>query len=67
MASLSDIGNLKHLYLDEIEPGEATTAPAFLIQASAQVLNERCDRNWVDSLHRANMNQLVVAAGGRCI
>ncbi|MGD1857416.1 MAG: Rho termination factor N-terminal domain-containing protein [Leptolyngbyaceae cyanobacterium] len=47
MASLSDIGNLKHLYLDEIEPGEATTAPAFLIQASAQVLNERCDRNWV--------------------
>lgn len=47
MASLSDIGNLMHLYLDEIEPGEATTAPSFLIQASAQVLNEKCDRNWV--------------------
>ncbi|MEM1256164.1 MAG: Rho termination factor N-terminal domain-containing protein [Cyanobacteria bacterium P01_H01_bin.21] len=47
MASLSDIGNLMHLYLDEIEPGEATTAPDFLIQASAQILNEKCDRNWV--------------------
>ena len=47
MASLSDIGNLMHLYLDEIEPGEATTAPDFLIRASAQVLNEKCDRNWV--------------------
>lgn len=47
MASLSDIGNLMHLYLDEIEPGEATTAPDFLIQASAQVLNEKCDRNWI--------------------
>ena len=47
MASLSDIGNLMHLYLDAIEPGEATTAPAFLIQASAQILNQKCDRNWV--------------------
>ncbi|ESA34755.1 rho termination factor [Leptolyngbya sp. Heron Island J] len=47
MASLSDIGNLMHLYLDEIEPGEATPAPEFLIQASAQVLNQKCDRNWV--------------------
>ena len=47
MASLSDIGNLMHLYLDEIEPGAATTAPDFLIRASAQILNEKCDRNWV--------------------
>ena len=47
MASLSDIGNLMHIYLDEIEPGEATEAPDFLIQASAQVLNQKCDRNWV--------------------
>ena len=47
MASLSDIGNLMHIYLDEIEPGEATEMPDFLIQASAQVLNQKCDRNWV--------------------
>lgn len=47
MASLSDIGNLMHLYFDEIEPGEPTSMPSFLIQASAKVLNEKCDRNWV--------------------
>jgi hypothetical protein len=47
MSSLNDIGNLMHLYLDEIEPGEGTNAPAFLIKASAHLLNQKGGRNWI--------------------
>jgi Rho termination factor, N-terminal domain len=47
MSSLNDIGNLMHLYLDEIEPGEETNAPAFLIKASASLLNQKGGRNWI--------------------
>jgi hypothetical protein len=47
MSSLSDIGNLMHLYLDEISPGEGTTAPDFLIQAAANLLNQSGGRNWI--------------------
>lgn len=47
MSSLSDIGNLMHLYLDEIDPGEGTSAPEFLIKASAHLLNQKGGRNWV--------------------
>jgi Rho termination factor, N-terminal domain len=47
MTSLTDIGNLMHLYLDEIEPGEGTSAPQFLITASAQLLNQKGERNWI--------------------
>lgn len=47
MSSLSDIGNLMHLYLDEIDPGEGTDAPDFLIQASAHLLNQKGGRNWI--------------------
>jgi len=52
MANPKDIGNLMHLYLDEIEPGEATDAPQFLIQASAHLLNEKGGRNWVPLIVR---------------
>ncbi|OUL20215.1 Rho termination factor N-terminal domain-containing protein [Nostoc sp. 106C] len=47
MNSLSDIGNLMHLYLDEIDPGEGTDAPEFLIKASAHLLNQKGGRNWI--------------------
>lgn len=47
MSSLNDIGNLMRLYLDEIEPGEGTTAPEFLIKASAHLLNQKGGRNWI--------------------
>lgn len=47
MSNLSDIGNLMHLYMDEIKPGEGTDAPEFLITATAKKLNELGGRNWV--------------------
>jgi hypothetical protein len=47
MSSLSNIGNLMHLYLDEIDPGEGTNAPEFLIKASAHLLNQKEGRNWI--------------------
>jgi hypothetical protein len=47
MSNLSDIGNLMHLYLDEIDPGEGTDAPLFLITAAANYLNQFGERNWV--------------------
>ncbi len=47
MSNLSDIGNLMYLYLDEIEPGEGTDAPEFLIKAAAKTLNDLGGRNWM--------------------
>ncbi len=47
MSSLSDIGNLMHLYLDEINPGEGTDAADFLVRAAAHLLNQKGGRNWV--------------------
>ncbi|BBD57575.1 hypothetical protein NIES2109_03420 [Nostoc sp. HK-01] len=47
MSSLSNIGNLMHLYLDEIDPGAGTDAPEFLIKASAHLLNQKGGRNWI--------------------
>lgn len=45
--SLRDIGNLMHIYLDEIDPGEGTDAPEFLIRAAAHLLNQKGGRNWI--------------------
>ncbi|WP_009633791.1 Rho termination factor N-terminal domain-containing protein [Synechocystis sp. PCC 7509] len=50
MNNLSDIGNLMHIYLDDISPGEKTDAPEFLIKASARLLKEKGDRNWIPLL-----------------
>ena len=47
MSSLSNLGNLMHLYLDEIDPGEGTDSPDFIIKASAQLLNQKGGRNWI--------------------
>jgi hypothetical protein len=47
VSNLSDLGNLMHLYLDEITPGEATDAPDFIIKASANLLHQKGGRNWI--------------------
>ncbi|MDY6936978.1 MAG: Rho termination factor N-terminal domain-containing protein [Cyanobacteriota bacterium] len=47
MSNLDNVGNLMHLYMDEIEPGYPTDAPTFLIQATAKSLNSTDGRNWV--------------------
>lgn len=47
MSSLSDIGNLIYVYLDSIKPGEVTNAPEFLVNAAANLLNQKGGRNWV--------------------
>lgn len=47
MNSLSDIGNLMHIYLDDISPNGGTDAPEFLIKASASLLKQKGGRNWI--------------------
>jgi len=47
MKSSNSIGNLMHLYVDEIESKLGTTAPAFLIKASANLLAQKGGRNWI--------------------
>ncbi len=47
MSTLTDVGNLMYLYVDEIEPGEGTDAPEFLINATAKLLNQKEERNWI--------------------
>lgn len=47
MSSLSDIGNLMHIYLDDISPNGGTDAPEFLIKASAALLKQKGGRNWI--------------------
>ncbi|KJH72615.1 Rho termination factor N-terminal domain-containing protein [Aliterella atlantica] len=47
MSSLSDIGNLMHIYLDDISPNGGTDAPEFLIKASATLLQQKGGRNWI--------------------
>ncbi|MBD1925146.1 Rho termination factor N-terminal domain-containing protein [Trichocoleus sp. FACHB-90] len=47
MSNLTDIGNLMHLYMDQIQAGEGTDAPEFLITATAKNLNKFGGRNWV--------------------
>jgi hypothetical protein len=52
MSVFTEVGNLMHIYLDEITPGYGTTQPDFLIQASANLLNDRGGRNWVPVIVR---------------
>ncbi|MEN9259827.1 MAG: hypothetical protein Q6L60_02595 [Thermostichus sp. HHBFW_bins_43] len=49
MSSLSEVGNLLSLYLDEIELLEErrTNAPEFLIKAAAKLVQETQQRNWI--------------------
>ncbi|WP_225895750.1 Rho termination factor N-terminal domain-containing protein [Dendronalium phyllosphericum] len=45
--SLSNVGNLMWLYMNEISPGQGTNAPEFCIKAAGRVLMESGGRNWV--------------------
>jgi hypothetical protein len=47
MSNPTYVGKLMYLYLDEIEPGEGTDSPEFLIKASAHLLNQKGGRNWI--------------------
>lgn len=47
MSSLSNVGNLMHLYLDEIEEGDPVRSSAFVIKAAANLLAETGGRNWI--------------------
>ena len=47
MSNLSDIGNLMYLDLDVIESNETTNTSEYLIQATAQELNNTDGRNWI--------------------
>lgn len=52
MSTLSDVGNLMYLYLDQILPGQGTDAHEFLINATAQKLNKSGGRNWLPIIVR---------------
>ena len=52
MSNLNNIGNLMHLYMDEIEPGYPTDASDFLIQATATTLSATDGRNWIPVIVR---------------
>jgi hypothetical protein len=47
MSSSNDIGNLMHLYVDEIDPGQGTNVPSFPIAACAHLLINNGKRNWI--------------------
>lgn len=50
MSSLSNIGNLMRLYLDNIDSSISNDTPEFLIKASARLLKEKGYRNWIPLL-----------------
>ena len=47
MKSSNIVGSLMYLYLDEIQPGDSTNTPEFLIRATANILKENGERNWI--------------------
>lgn len=47
MKEYTDIGTLKHLYLDEIEITNGTDTASFLIEATAKLLQQTGGRNWM--------------------
>ena len=50
--SLSNVGNLMCLYMNEIRPSKGTDASEFLVKAAARALIELGDRNWVPVIVR---------------
>ncbi len=50
--SLSNVGNLMCLYMNEIRPSKGTDASEFLVKAAARALIESGDRNWVPVIVR---------------
>ena len=47
MKSSNSVGSLMYLYLDEVQPGDSTNTPDFLIRATASILKEKGERNWI--------------------
>jgi len=47
MKSSNSIGSLMHLPINEIDPGDGTDAPEFLIKATANILKQKGGRNWI--------------------
>jgi hypothetical protein len=47
MNQISDVGQLLHLYVDEILPEANVCFPEFLVQSSASLLSQGNQRNWV--------------------
>lgn len=52
MSILTDVGNLMHLYLDEIQLENPIEVPDFLIQGTAKLLENCGGRNWVPVIVR---------------
>jgi Rho termination factor, N-terminal domain len=47
MKSSNSIGSLMHLPINEIDPGDRTNIPEFLLKATANILKEKGGRNWI--------------------
>lgn len=47
MMEYTDVGTLKHVYLDEIEITNGTDTPDFLIKSTAKLLQQTGGRNWL--------------------
>jgi len=47
MKSSNSIGSLMHLPLNDIDPGDRTNIPEFLLKATANLLKEKGGRNWI--------------------
>ena len=47
MKSSNSIGTLMHLPINEIDPGDRTNIPEFLLKATADLLKEKGGRNWI--------------------
>ena len=47
MKSTNSIGSLMHLPINEIDPGDGTDKPEFLIKATANILKQNGGRNWI--------------------
>ncbi|WP_377475644.1 MAG: Rho termination factor N-terminal domain-containing protein [Microcoleus anatoxicus] len=47
MKSSNSIGTLMHLPINEIDPGDYTNIPEFLLKATANILKQNGGRNWI--------------------
>ncbi|HSF74810.1 MAG TPA: Rho termination factor N-terminal domain-containing protein [Microcoleus sp.] len=47
MKSSNSIGSLMHLPINEIDPGDRSNIPEFLLKATANILKEKGGRNWI--------------------
>lgn len=67
MKALSDVGQLLYLYLDEILPDENVQFPEFIIQASAKLLQNNSQRNWVPLIVKQVQSKQYQAIGNSLV